>query len=246
LKRTALLLALVLAPVKAQDAKLPNVKLVQLKHIETGTAIDLLAPFMTNNSPVRIHSARGTRLLSVSGAPEAITLVEEFIKKFDVAPAPGPPPRVPKNVEVIAYMLLGSDEPESADQVPPAELSGVVKQLRGMFPFKTYRLAETMIIRGREHAGGTAAGIARDNRLFEFKYGGVSIDGEDKARTIHLNNVRLGAKVPYLSAGAVQHIDTGISTNVDIREGQKVVVGKTSLGQGQSSMFLVISARVVE
>jgi hypothetical protein len=38
----------------------------------------------------------------------------------------------------------------------------------------------------------------------------------------------------------------GFDTDLNLREGQKVVVGKSHIGAGNSALILVLSARVVE
>ena len=46
--------------------------------------------------------------------------------------------------------------------------------------------------------------------------------------------------------GDIQYIDTGVVTDVDLRIGQKVVVGKAAIGNARDSLFIVISAKLVE
>jgi hypothetical protein len=54
-------------------------------------------------------------------------------------------------------------------------------------------------------------------------------------------------KVPVGSTSPTSFADTGISTDVDVPEGKKVVVGKTSGLEGSdSALILVISAKVVD
>jgi hypothetical protein len=51
------------------------------------------------------------------------------------------------------------------------------------------------------------------------------------------------------SPGSTQYsyIDVGINTDIDVPEGKKVVVGKTSAVEGpDSALILVISAKVVD
>ena len=58
----------------------------------------------------------------------------------------------------------------------------------------------------------------------------------------------MGLRVPIASSpkGEFQYIDTGISTDVDIREGQKVVVGKVNMDGADRASIVVLAARVVE
>ena len=41
-------------------------------------------------------------------------------------------------------------------------------------------------------------------------------------------------------------LDAGFGTDVDVREGQKVVVGKAAVGGTNSALILVITAKVLE
>ena len=49
-----------------------------------------------------------------------------------------------------------------------------------------------------------------------------------------------------ISAVANDSPDAGFGTDVDVREGQKVVVGKAAVGGTNSALILVITARVLE
>lgn len=39
---------------------------------------------------------------------------------------------------------------------------------------------------------------------------------------------------------------TGINTSIDIREGQKIVVGKTGTGSSGDALILVVTAKVTD
>ena len=49
-----------------------------------------------------------------------------------------------------------------------------------------------------------------------------------------------GALVQY------ENYDAGFGTDVDVREGQKVVVGKAAIGGTSNALILVITAKVLE
>ncbi len=44
----------------------------------------------------------------------------------------------------------------------------------------------------------------------------------------------------------IEALDAGFGTDVDVREGQKVVVGKAAIGGTNSALILVITAKVLE
>jgi hypothetical protein len=45
--------------------------------------------------------------------------------------------------------------------------------------------------------------------------------------------------------GKVEYRDTGIDQDVDVKEGQKVVVGRSSLEGPEKALFLILTARVI-
>jgi len=46
--------------------------------------------------------------------------------------------------------------------------------------------------------------------------------------------------------GRLEYKTTGLTTDIDIRDGQKVVVGKSDVNNGESPLILVVTAKVVE
>ena len=50
-----------------------------------------------------------------------------------------------------------------------------------------------------------------------------------------------------LPAGkGVEYTDSGILQDVDVKEGQKVVVGRSSLAGPQQALFLILTAHVIQ
>ena len=45
---------------------------------------------------------------------------------------------------------------------------------------------------------------------------------------------------------SVDYMNTGIDQDVDVKEGQKVVVGRASLEGPEKALFLILTARVVQ
>jgi hypothetical protein len=172
-----------------------------------------------------------------------VGIAEAMIRQLD---KPDPARR---SVEITAYMILGTAEKGTE---LPQTLSGVVAQLKQIFHFSGYRLIETMLIRGVEDDGGEASGMMpvpgepQAQPIYQFRYQQCTIAGEGTERRVYLRNIKFGGRVPIPNEKGYQFIDTGVNTTVDVREGQKAVIGKASLGPGKESLFLVVSARVVE
>lgn len=196
------------------------------------------------NGKARISSYAQTRMLTITGAPAVVSLLEATVKKIDVAP------EVQRNVEATFYMILAAPQGESGSI--PAELSGVVQQLRSVFGLKSFRVLETAVVRGREgrrlETNGLMAPVSKldANAYYTIQVSNMAISTTDKGSTIRLDGLRFNAKLPTGNSTHLQYSDAGFNTEIDIREGQKVVVGKSSIDTASQSIFLVVTAKVVD
>jgi hypothetical protein len=188
--------------------------------------------------------------LILSGQKGTVDGFEEIIKQLDV------PPIAKKNIETTVYMVVASPQ-ASSGAVVPAELEPVVKQLKGIFSYKSFRLLDSFVLRSRDTEKGDTSGFVPplepnappfSKIIYQFKYQRVSLDGTEANRVIRYDRLSLGMKVPVASANnQFTYVEAGISTDVDVPEGKKVVVGKTSAVEGaDSALILVISAKVVD
>lgn len=178
------------------------------------------------------------RVLAVRGRPAAVAAIEDAIKKLDV-------PAVDKNIELTGYVLLASAQP--GQQTEPADLEPVMKQLRALFLYKSYRILDVIALRVRDGGASNASGQLSAlpgtpggfRPGYAFRFDRASIVATDNARMIRLQNL-------MLHVGVAPGSDTVIKTDVDLREGQKVVVGKASVNGAEEALVLVLSAKTVE
>jgi hypothetical protein len=201
------------------------------------------------NTSVLVTSSDSEHLI-LSGPKDSVTGFEEIIKQLDVVPV------AKKNIETIVYMVVAS--PQAANgAVMPAELEPVVKQLKGVFSYKGFRLLDSFVLRSRDTEKGNTSGFvpplegnapAGSKIIYQFGYNRVSLDGTEANRVIRYDRLSLGMRVPVASGpNQFTYVEAGISTDVDVPEGKKVVVGKTSAVEGaDSALILVISAKVVD
>jgi len=186
--------------------------------------------------------------LILSGPKETVAGFEEIVKQLDVAPV------VKKDIETTVYMIIASAQ--SAGTVSlPQDLDPVVKQLKTIFNYKGFRLLESFVLRSRDGEHGGTNGflpplenLPPGNKIsYAFQYNKVSIEGADNARVAHFDRLQLSLKVPVATSNGTTGVDAAISTDVDVPEGKKVVVGKTSALEGaDGALILVISAKVVD
>ena len=187
----------------------------------------------------------------LNGPKDRVDAAVEAIEKMDVPPAPVP------DLEIIAYLITASAEPGAESAPLPDGLAAVVAQLKGLFHYRGYRLLDSAIVRCRSGSGGDIDGTIWTDKAalatmrYSFFLRKATLSG-DQDRMIHLEGLRLDLKSQYVTgaSGSIQQIHdatSGINTDVDIHEGQKVVVGKASTASGSDgALILVLSAKVIE
>lgn len=186
--------------------------------------------------------------LILSGPKDTVAGFEEIVKQLDI------PPIVKKDIETTVYMIVASTQSASAASLP-AELDPVAKQLKNIFNYKGFRLLDSFVLRSRDGERGDTNGflppletLPPGNKIsYQFQYNKVSIDGPENAKAAHFERLKLGMRVPIAANSGTTMVDASISTDVDVPEGKKVVVGKTSALEGSDgALILVISAKVVD
>ena len=163
-------------------------------------------------------------------------------------------PKVPEvqNVEVTIYLMSAVGQPVTTAM--PPELESVVKQLKGMFSYKGYELIDTQLLRVRNGRGAEASGVVGAavsgpyKIISQVKFNAADLSIDEKGRAIHIRGLKVGLKVPVPtgSGGAYNYLDTGINTDVDVREGQKIVVGKANMDGSDRASIVVLTAKVVD
>ncbi|HET6897508.1 MAG TPA: hypothetical protein VFK70_04135 [Vicinamibacteria bacterium] len=166
------------------------------------------------------------RVLSVSAAPAVVAAIEETIKRLDV-----PPPPI-KSVEITAYVLECSTSGEAGTL--PQDLQGVFVQLKKTFSYSGCTLARTLLTRGSD--GSRFAGEFSERAAGRYEFSGrVQVDEGDPP-TVRLRGVDL--LNPF--AGGRSRL----SGDVDVRGGQKVVLGRLGVTESGKDQIVVLTAKV--
>jgi|CZKE01.1.fsa_nt_gi hypothetical protein len=249
MKRLLLVLTLMALPLAAQDQKKEEPKepqfqkLFVLKYADPNQINNLIRVFTGNTNPnPEMHA------IAVSATATAMAAIEDAIKRLDV-PAAGP-----QNVELMAYLLVGSAAAAAPPADLPKDLDSVLTQIKAAFSYKGYKLEDVLALRGRTgqqlSTSGSGWSVPIGNGvqpvMTQFSVGSLNVgaDGE-----IHINRLRLDNRVPQVTGGQgstqFTMVDLNLNTDLDIKEGQKVVVGKLGLNQDEA-LFLVLMAHVAQ
>ncbi len=144
------------------------------------------------------------------------------------------------------------------DLVPilPTELEGVATQLRDTFGIAHLALLDSAFVRVRSGSGAVTESIVHGlgdpahPASYDLSIERVSVAATDQGRMIRLAHLdfRLVVFVPTgigLSQGATKYVEQ-VKTDVEFREGQRAVVGRTSAAGPGESLFLVVTGKVIE
>jgi len=238
-----LLLVMSMMALCAQDSVS---RVVQLRYVHpdsVAAVMDILA-----GNKVKWRNDGTLRIIAMNGPLELVDAMEAAAKKLDI------PASAAKNIESTFHILLaGGQGPSTA---VPAELSGVVQQLGNVFGLKSFRVLETSVIRGRDGREMRTSGLisipvkvdASPQYFISSKR--ISMSPGEKSNQIRMDHLEFRVSVPVPQSGdkpgAITYLQGGVTTDVDLREGQKVVVGKASVHTTGESIFLVVSAKLVD
>jgi hypothetical protein len=168
------------------------------------------------------------------------------------------------NLDTQLYLIVGTNQEVNEPKLPAA-LDPVIKQLRSSLPYKNYRLATTLINRVKSDgrlslrwAGGplvaSAAATARTPGFNEFYVRLVRlVEDAEGHKLIRMEGFKFGARIPIETYSAVastansvpviNYENTGLDTDISMREGEPVVVGTLNVGPTGEAIIVAISAK---
>lgn len=194
------------------------------------------------------------KLLVLKGLKADVEEAEAVFMKYYKPKASRSPLAIgPANVELVMHVLLGKPGAQEGPE-GPAELKPVLTQLRAGSGLGSFRVIESASFRMREREPLQVTGSLNwpdesEGRAvtYQLNLKLVLVDRLASGNVIHLDGFRYGSRVPYKNANGIwEAFDTSITTAVDLKEGQRVVVGKSYASAKAGSIILVLSARVVE
>jgi hypothetical protein len=216
----------------AQDPNETVQKLITLKYVDPRAVQGLLVDFgvMTRADP-------RLKVIALSGKRANVMTAEDAIRQLDV------PGAAQKDIELTVYFVTGTDQTTAGTNPIPKELESTVATLKSTFPFKNYGLLDVLSLQTRSGAGAETSGQF-GSRFTTFRIQSASLEGNGMIR---LDRLHAGVRNPIADGpDKINYVDTGISTDVvDVKEGQKLVVGRSSLDGPEKALFLVLIAKVV-
>jgi hypothetical protein len=232
----------------AQEPPKNTQAIIEVKYADVNRVTDLLKPIYGGN----IKADSSLHVIGVSGPTDLVAAITAAIQKLDVPLSSEP------DVELTVYLISGVAQGQGTDDVPQ-ELASTVKQLHGLFAYKSYKLSDTLVLRGRSgrpyngrdtETEGVLPGTT--NLSYRLTYNSLEVSSGDP-RTVHINALGFSLRGPTVTTTSKDNVTTDhtqtparIFTDLDVREGQKTVVGKSSVNGAGDALILVIVPKIVE
>lgn len=223
-------------------------KVFEIKYRDPAGLLQVIRPLGSGFKGATTSIDREFRTLTVRDFPENIAAIEEAIKRLDSPEAAHP------DIEFSVHVLIASDAVGGPQDYPP-ELTDVVKQLKSALKYKSYALMTSGIHRAKEGGGVGNSGVA-ESKLFssvptppnpifyEYSLDLISIDTASGTPTVQVGGFRFNMRVPLNMGSNIQYQQIGFRSPVGLRQGEKVVVGSTTMGD--KGLVVVVSAKLIK
>jgi type II/III secretion system protein len=229
----------------------------------TGDSFDRLAKLIGVFN-VRYVADDKLRTIVVYAPKDVVAQVRKVVEQLD---QPGSEAAIGRNIDMTLSFLRCSTKAPTQPSALPADLESVAKQLRSVTQYKDIELWDTVPLRAQE-GKDTEESIRLPSVLpSDFKgaqsIGQIKVHPEsvvrkDQGRSVRFSTLRFNFRIPYVTgsfpAGTAaastsyqySYLDVGLTTSGDLVEGQKTVLGKVSGIDDDSSIFVVISLKVLD
>jgi hypothetical protein len=187
-----------------------------------------------------VQASREFKTITVRDFPENIAVIEAALKRLDVAEA------ARADVELRLWVLVASNGEASAGRLPE-DLKEVVATLKSTLMYRNYALAGTFVQRVRDGARGVRGEGVTDLAESGDGKGSKSMQLEYQINALSLDSPGAGSANVKLDGFALTLSGLGraqIKTDVTLRDGEKVVVGTSTVGD--RGLVVVVSGRVIK
>jgi hypothetical protein len=161
---------------------------------------------------------------------------------------------------MLAFLRCSTKAPAQPSPQLPADLEPVARQLRAATQCKDVELWDTLPLRLQEGKDtteslrlpntSTSPDLKGHQTTGQLKIHPEGVTRKDQGRYVRFSILQISFRIPYVTgtAPALQYnlMDVGLTTSGDFMEGQKTVLGKVSGMDDETSIFVVISLKVLD
>ncbi|HEY3025458.1 MAG TPA: secretin N-terminal domain-containing protein [Pyrinomonadaceae bacterium] len=224
-------------------------KVFDVKYRDAGSLGNVLRQLGSGFKGATVWASSEFKTITVRDFPENLATIEEALKRLDT-PAP-PRPNIELHMQVLVASNTSGSTGGTTAQVP-AELKDVLTQLRETLSYRNYELATSVVQRLTETQRGLHGKGIAGNYWAPTPAGSVDVQYEYSINSVTLASTSTGAPIVQigefafstgLTSAARLNNSTQVQTALNLRDGEKVVVGTATLGD--RALIIVLSAKLV-
>lgn len=217
-------------------------KVFEVKYRDPNSLANVLSRLTSGFKGAAISANAEFKTITVRDFPENLMTIEEAIKRLDTPGAPRP------NIELHMHVLLASNAAGGGAEVP-AELKDVLTELRGTLSYKNYELAASVVQRLTETSRGLqgqgTAEVPSGNQgtpnlslPYEYYIGAVSlVQNATGSPSVQIGEFAFSALFDNKDRAKV-------NTALNLRDGEKVVVGTATIRS--RALVVVLTMKLIK
>ncbi len=224
-------------------------KVFEIRFRDPGSFQSMLQTLGSGFKGSALSVNRELRTITARDFPENLAVMEDAIKRLDVPEAPRP------DIEFHVHVLIASNTASGTTTFPP-ELGDVIKQLQATLSYKNYSLMSSSIQRGKEGISGVNNSGLSDSKLlgldanqstpifYGYRLRPIMLENSASGSTVHIGTFSFNMRFPITLGASAQYENVGFETPVSVRDGEKIVVGTTTMGD--KGLVVVLMAKVIK
>jgi len=226
------------APATAQQGQADETKnyrneIVKLKYVRAQDIQAVLYTFTSRKGAHLQFNSNMPQILSVSDTPENVEKILAAIREIDVKPA---------DVLYTVQLVLGSE----ADAATDAELKNdpIIKELGKLLRFKGYTLLDATLVRTVNMDNATVKFGPKAEFQLELR---PEVAGDAKMPVIKTNvRLRRVDQPGFYEGKPITNVVTLVESTLNIKSGDRTVVGVSKLDGGDKGLILIISGKIID
>jgi type II/III secretion system protein len=229
----AFLLALFIAclPLAGQERdEVPLRKeIIKVNYIDVREAFQILQPYMSRRGTIRMLQARNTLILE-----DQADFVDKVLGILEEIDSP------PLNLQFTVDIIEASTEKGESDR--RLEADAVIRELRKLVKFETFKLLDTALIKVQDNSRTTQR-LGGDGVSLQLSLSPRHLREQD--RDAFQVELMLRHYYGYNKEGSPA-ANTLINTTLSLKAGERQVVGVSKLNGGKQSLILILRGEVLK
>jgi len=209
-------------------------EIVRLKYVRADQISVILRSFTSPWGHIQCQNSLPF-VLSVSDASDNVEKILAVIRELDIKPA---------DVLYTVQLVLGTAGETDQGTKPVPENDAIIRELRSLLRYKTYSLLDSTLVRTvnmdrAEVKFGPKAEFALELR--------PEVAGDAKMPVIKTNvRLRRVDQPGFYEGKPITNVVTLVESTLNIKSGDRTVVGVSKLDGGDKGLILIISAKIVD